>query len=390
MKKLLLTLTLLTTVAAQATEEANEQLFAALKCGSLADAQAALNAGADINARNGWDSPLSRAIRQNDVELAEFLIEHGAEYADSDTYPDNAVPFVRAVFEEDPTIVTLMFEDSKPIGQYTLDAALQLGLEIVINDIIKNPDFIEERVALLLAHGASPFTHFSNFWFRNNSSVEGTVYDLSKQYGLTNLVLLFDTYTNAYDPDTQLFAAVERGSIADTKAALNAGADINSVRDDKTPLYLAAFNGNNELVQLLLEHGADCAMPYGDWCTLISVVRWDNHEILKLLLEKSSYIDFERLDRALYTAIEETSNFKKCDLCLEKTVTLLLEHGACPFVEFEYYNMDNHEYTQKSAYDLAKQLGLTNIVQLFTRCSNHGGVTGPACTECDCDDHCEG
>src|SRR6266436_2541697 len=70
--------------------EANEQLFNAVTKGSLDDCQRALDAGANINARNDTgDTPLHTAVctvmlaEKKDVNhklaVAHFLAEHGAD-----------------------------------------------------------------------------------------------------------------------------------------------------------------------------------------------------------------------------------------------------------------------------------------------------------------------
>src|SRR5688572_16865423 len=55
-----------------------------------------------------------------------------------------------------------------------------------------------------------------------------------------------------------LFAAIKRGSVADTERLLKAGANANLVDADGTPALMAAtLFGGADLVRLMLERGAD-------------------------------------------------------------------------------------------------------------------------------------
>ena len=202
-----------------------------------------------------------------------------------------------------------------------------------------------------------------------------------KKLLLTLTLLMVASAQATTEADEQLFTAVERSSLAVTKAALKAGADVNTVRDDETPLSLAVSNGSLELVELLLEQGADCSFPEGsDKCGLITAINWEMHDLLDIMLEKST-IDLETLDRALFVAVDLIKYGVECEDCSELTITRLLQHGASPYVDFEYNGIAGT--TKASAYDVAKQDGLTHLVQLF---NDH---TCPECIECECDDQCD-
>jgi len=201
---------------------------------------------------------------------------------------------------------------------------------------------------------------------------------------LLTLTILTIASTQAADVNEQLFNAVEASSVAQAKAALNAGAYIDTIKDNYTPLTAAVFNFNLEMVEFLIEQGANCCISgeYNDVCALVFAAEFEWHDMLKLMLEKSDSIDLEKLDRALFITVN-THSEHECDLCLEKIVTLLLEHGASP-----YYYFNDTFITERTAYELAKSAGLTNITKLFTRCAEHGGIRCSYCTSCtdDCDD----
>ena len=192
MKKLLLPL-ILAIASAHANEEATEQLFAAVEHGSIADAQAALKAGADINAISALHSPLSNAIMFSKTELAQFLLKQGADYTNNTDYLSFNMPFLVATLREDSTILILMLEGSKPIPKNTLDSALKEAMVYHIMNThqglyINSDLWLEKKVVLLLKHSASPFTYFEE----GASGFEGSAYDLTIKYGFPNLTKLFE------------------------------------------------------------------------------------------------------------------------------------------------------------------------------------------------------
>ena len=208
------------------------------------------------------------------------------------------------------------------------------------------------------------------------------------------------------EADEQLYAAIQNRSLADIKAALNAGADIDLNLnaygeypdpdchpcdcDYETPIARAVRNNDMELCGLLLEKGADYSFGLNSGLMLAC---WsDRHAILQLMLETQS-LEQNQLDTALFRCLDGLKDQAYCDLCLEKTVSLLLEHNANPFENFIRLSSDcdDCEYSnnEETAYELAKQLGLTNLINLFSRCHDHGGKTHPAHACGDCVPSCD-
>src|ERR1700687_3996538 len=59
--------------------QATQLLFHAAQAGDVSAGQAALDAGADVNAKDQWQqTPLHRAARNGPADLARLLIEKGA------------------------------------------------------------------------------------------------------------------------------------------------------------------------------------------------------------------------------------------------------------------------------------------------------------------------
>jgi ankyrin repeat protein len=56
---------------------------------------------------------------------------------------------------------------------------------------------------------------------------------------------------------TPLMDAVRGSSIEATQKAIEAGANVNEVDGGMTPLLIAVYRGDEEMVRLLLQNGAD-------------------------------------------------------------------------------------------------------------------------------------
>jgi len=113
----------------------------------------------------------------------------------------------------------------------------------------------------------------------------------------------------------------ESGNVGIVTLLLQKGADPNAQRESKlTPLQLASFHGNADIVELLIAHGAN-----------VNHRGWRHND----------------------TALQVAALHDHLDV-----VRLLLKHGA----DRNYRDMVN-----KTALDLAKERGHTNVVALLSR-----------------------
>jgi ankyrin repeat protein len=175
--------------------------------------------------------------------------------------------------------------------------------------------------------------------------------------GLASLVVVL--LPGAAAADTRLVDAAERGSLADVRALVKQGADINAARADGltalnaavyadrldivealvaaganagaadrygvTPLYLAAVNGNADIMRRLIDAGADPnATDAGGETVLMTAARTGIPSALRVLLERGARVDArepEFQQTALMIAVREDH---------DEAVAVLLAAGASP------------------------------------------------------------
>jgi hypothetical protein len=107
------------------------------------------------------------------------------------------------------------------------------------------------------------------------------------------MMLLSGVSCSAYTAG--LMGAIERGDTEKVKQMLNKGVNVNfqdSSTRHKTPLTLAAQEGNVEIAKLLLDHGADIdGRQYGNWTALTVAVYFDKPSMVEFLLNHGARVN---------------------------------------------------------------------------------------------------
>lgn len=101
---------------------------------------------------------------------------------------------------------------------------------------------------------------------------------------------------NARDEDgeTPLHDAVLRNKLAIVRQLIDAGADVNAVRqsDGKTPLLSAAEMNNAAVVRMLIEAGADVNYPHRSYGSALNLAAWWNSpELAQLLIDAGADLE---------------------------------------------------------------------------------------------------
>jgi hypothetical protein len=136
--------------------------------------------------------------------------------------------------------------------------------------------------------------------------------------------------------DRKLFEAISKGNVAATRAALDAGAELNrrwpgqhplTVRDNwrwhgERPLTVAATHGHAPLVKLLIKRGANVDLMTETWHTPLMIASGAGKSaIVRLLLDAGA--DLNRMNRNQETALTYAVVWGQL-----RAVKLLLAYGA--------------------------------------------------------------
>ncbi|WP_424245263.1 ankyrin repeat protein [Elusimicrobium posterum] len=243
-----------------------------LNCASnLEEAKYMLEKGANVNESSGYViTPLSTAIKQNDLEFVKLLVDNGANIHDMD-YGTMKTPLQNALQNGNPEIINyLISKGVKPtlVGISTLKEAKQM---------------------LALGANAKEYEDENSSFERItqtplSSALQSRVSE-EERYELVKLLL-----QNGSNPNKGLIDA------------------------ETTPLAQAIKLHDYELVKLLIDNGADVNLKNGNFpAPILTAVNWyfkdkpDSYKIIELLLEKGA--DTKNLSVPGY--IDRTEFFKQ-------------------------------------------------------------------------------
>jgi ankyrin repeat protein len=270
----------------------------------LAQVQALLNQGADVNTRNQiGDTALMQAALNADLTIMQVLLQRGADVNARGVYEVSAL--LRAV--HDPAKVELLLDH----GAHIDDRAMVIAAMVPGS---------RETLERLFQRGG-----------RVNAEVGGYT------------ALMAAAYSGDFDAVRWL---VEHG--ADVKARTDAGC---------TALNGAAIAGNAGIVKLLLDHGADPNIRYeepetiGDFQTPALNAAWHGHaDCLRVLMDHGANINIHGgpFERSPLLCAATTGS--------EETIRLLLAKGA---------NAEAQDWLGETPLDWAKLRGETSIARLL-------------------------
>jgi ankyrin len=262
--------------------------------------QLLLDCGADVNTRrNDHQTPLHLASYYGNVEIVRLLLDHGADLeenseSDMGEKPLHKVSYGKYRSQEDGVRVTqLLLDHGADVNTRRKDHLTPLHLASYFGNV--------EIVRLLLDHGADA---------EAISVGEGGEKPLHQ--------VAYGKYRSKEDGATV------------TQLLLDHCVDVNTRRKDhQTPLHLASYLGNIDIVRLLLDHGADLEAAWGNMgmkpLHQVSYGEYRSHEdgvcVTQLLLDRGADVNTRRKDHK--TPLHLASYYGSAEI-----VRLLLDHGA--------------------------------------------------------------
>jgi len=257
-------------------------------------------------------SPLIKAILENDKDAIISLVEQGADVNAKDD--DGNTALMLAVDEQNNgDIVKCLVEHGADINAKNDDgetaliwAALDSGNENVVK-------YLVEKGADVNIKGEEGQTPLMCAALRSNN---GNVVKYLVEHGA-------DVNAKSGRGNTALIYAVGRKNNEDAvKCLVEHGADINARDDDgNTALMLAVEKNNGDIVKYLVEHGADVNAKDEDGYTAFMRAVESNEDIVKYLVEHGA--DINAKSNEGHTALMVAAALNKKDI-----FEYLVEHGA--------------------------------------------------------------
>jgi ankyrin repeat protein len=230
------------------------ELHREVKRGNTAQVRELLRAGAKVNAtdRSGY-TPLMYALETPaaPLELVRLLLDHGGAVADQ--WPpsiEHCNLAVMALRGGDPLKLALVLERGSDV-HYTSSHGYDALMGAAFSRNVERSPQLLEVLKILIAHGA-PLNGVSSY---NESALRV----LSRIGRFDAVQLLLDSGADeAQLAWTPLHRAVALGTLADVKALVGAGENLESVDWwERTAWLLAVKTGDVEKAQYLIDHGAD-------------------------------------------------------------------------------------------------------------------------------------
>lgn len=279
--------------------------------------------------QGGTVTPLCLAIAKGHKDIAEMLLDYGADIDQGLHEEDGVNPLLEAAIHKHEEIVESLLARGAKIGFHY--AALQGNIDILREHLSKNVSVNSKRnrgmtplhlaalgghreaIELLLEHGAdvnfdtpaseTPLHHAVR---QNHAEVVNLLIDRGadterigklgaplhtavdqNNTSLADLLISKGADVNRHDVrvPTPLHLAAEEGNVEVAKLLLEKGAEVDAraALTLETPLHKAAKKGPLQMVELLIRYGADVNSKSSFGATPLSRAR-DNAEITSLLL----------------------------------------------------------------------------------------------------------
>ncbi len=274
----------------EATSADRTPLMSAAAGGQTAVARMLLAAGADVNRKGEMDwTPLMLAAGNGHLEMVKLLVEKGADVAAINSEGRSA----GRLASDKARVGVIKYLREKGYNPEVVKYARRIEEQYHMQ--VRNSDFSQavkdnnkELVLLFIKAGIDLYASGRSDYVATTAIEEVMKFrnrDMAK-------LLIENGYdvNKASERNLPLFMAAEQGDPEMVKLLLKAGANVKAKNEDgETVLNGAMSDGNGEVVKLLIEAGAD--MYDGDSCNMRSALHHENIAIVRVLLEKGYALD---------------------------------------------------------------------------------------------------
>jgi uncharacterized protein len=259
-------------LTAKANPNHHAPMVLAAEVGSVSILQVLLAGGAEINQKKSGRTAFLAACERGNLEVVEFLLDHGAHAIDKTDAGKPALEF--AVNSGKSEVVRTLLSHGANPNATGLEGSSMLVISILANNI--------ECVEALLQAGAEA------------NAEQGLPLLTATAKGYANIVmslLKHDADPNLRRYEAPLLSAAAGGYTEIVRMLVEHGANPNAGSEDGyTPLIAASFYGHAEIVSLLLSKGANVNAKDNRWGTtaLIQAALEGTPEVVQALIAKGA------------------------------------------------------------------------------------------------------
>jgi len=265
--------TILIAVGADIDVNNGEPLTTAVRCGHKEIVELLISKGADVNAGEGVQVPLYAAAHSARIDIAERLIDAGANINGDDARKQGC-PLEAAVDSEDMKMIELLLSKGADVNKGGW-SPLHHAVHVYNMNI----------VAFLIKHGA----------------------DIDQGGGYSSLSLAA-WYAPAF-----------------VELLIDSGGDVNAIAPKWgwTPLHWSAYGGNRDVFDLLVSRGADVnARTHKEETVLHLLIQWGRKvDHVEFILSRG--VDINAADACGWTALHRAVLYKRPEIA-----ELLIAKGA--------------------------------------------------------------
>jgi len=251
-------------------------LITVARYGTLEMAEYLLDMGADIEITNqDLETPILAASYNGNYEIVEFLLENGANPDVIDLY--GYTPLSNAYYADPDMIELLLKNGANPDIE-------DLNYDRLLFDAIYNED--KELVDLLLYYGADA---------NKANSYGETPIMIAEYYGYNDIARTLMNY--GAESQAYMVESFELGDLEFVKKLVEEG-KINEKINNRTPVYLATYYYQPELIEYLVENGADLNILSGenDDPPIFNIIDVGDIEILDYLITSGAEVNIYNMN----------------------------------------------------------------------------------------------